>query len=224
MKLLIFIIIYALVFETASTGLGQSVDEAESRPREPIVGLPCEGCVAVFEGLPDTLSPNARIAPEDEPGEPMRIEGTVYDQEGNPAPVVIVYAYHTDAIGIYPRDPAMRGTAAYRHGKLRAWVKTNEQGHYRFNTIRPSSYPNSTMAAHVHMHIIEVGRCTYYIDSIHFKEDPYLSKKEKKELLEGRGGSGLVIPEKDENGIWQVNRDIHLGENVPGYPGNQDEG
>jgi hypothetical protein len=33
-----------------------------------------------------------------------------------------------------------------------------------------------------------------------------------------RGGSGLVQPTRDENGVWVVARDIVLGEGVPGYP------
>ena len=35
----------------------------EARATEPIVGLPCEGCEAIFEGLPDTLTSIARLAP-----------------------------------------------------------------------------------------------------------------------------------------------------------------
>ena len=30
--------------------------------REPVVGLPCEGCGAVFVGLPESLEARARIA------------------------------------------------------------------------------------------------------------------------------------------------------------------
>ncbi|UCF68791.1 MAG: hypothetical protein JSV80_05745, partial [Acidobacteriota bacterium] len=146
-----------------------------------------------------------------------RIEGIVFDDNGRPATGVIVYAYHTDAGGVYPRDEDLRGHAAYRHGRLRGWVQTDERGRYRFETIRPASYPNSTIPAHVHMHIIEVGCCTYYIDSVKFDDDPLLSPVERKQLATGRGGSGLVAPRRDANGVWIVRRDIRLGEGVPGY-------
>ena len=190
----------------------------EARARESVIGLPCEGCEAVFDGLPDTLSSVIRLAPEDEPGQPMQIEGIVYDHSGSPAPDVIVYAYHTDARGIYPRDERLRGQAAYRHGRLRGWAKTDADGRYRFHTIRPASYPDTESPAHVHMHVIEVGCCTYYIDSIHFADDPRLSQEERDQLVEGRGGSGLVRPAKNENGVWIVTRDIKLGEGVPRHP------
>ncbi len=86
----------------------------------------------------------------------------------------IVYAYQTDRGGIYPRDESLRGLAAYRHGALRAWVTAGEGGRYRFDTVRPGGYPNSDMAQHIHMHVIEPGCCTYYIDDIVFEDDPRL--------------------------------------------------
>ena len=152
--------------------------------QEPIVGLPCEGCEAVFEGLPDALSAVARLAPADEPGEPMRIVGTIRDAEGHPAAGVIVYAYHTDAHGIYPRDERLSGTTAYRHGRLRGWVVSDANGRYRFDTIRPAQYPQGETPAHVHMHVIEPGCCTYYIASIHFTDDRLLSATEREALWE----------------------------------------
>lgn len=201
---------------------GACAGAAEAPPaadgREPIVGGPCEGCEAVYEGLPEELGHRARIAPEDEPGEPMRIEGRVLGPDGEPAPGVIVYAYHTDRRGIYPKDEDTRGQAAYRHGRLRAWVETDAEGRYRFDTIRPASYPETTVPAHVHLHVLEPGCCTYWIDSIHFLDDPHLDA-EARAHQDGRGGPGLVTPDKDEDGTWVVKRDIVLGENVPGYPG-----
>ena len=38
-----------------------SADEPPA-PREAVIGLPCEGCEAVFDGLPDSLASAARIA------------------------------------------------------------------------------------------------------------------------------------------------------------------
>jgi Tol biopolymer transport system component len=191
-------------------GLAVTVDA-----QEPVIGLPCEGCEAVFDALPDTLGSVARIAPQGEPGEPMRIDGTVRDLQGNPVHGMIVYAYHTDAHGSYPRDERLRGQTAYRHGRLRGWAKTDERGHYRFYTIRPASYPDGTTPAHVHMHVIQPGCCTYYVSSIHFSDDPRLSAEERNELG-SRGGSGLVEP-RVVDGTWVVTRDITLGKGVPGY-------
>jgi protocatechuate 3,4-dioxygenase beta subunit len=180
--------------------------------------LPCEGCEAVFEGLPATIDSNARIAPVDEPGQPMRIVGTVFDASGQAVPGVIVYAYQTDARGLYPAASSVRGQAAARHGRLRAWAQTDAEGSYSFETIRPGGYPGTEIPAHVHMHVIEAGCCTYYIDDILFEDDERLTPRRRRELVLGRGGDGVVAPQRDAEGVWVVRRDIQLGEQIPGYP------
>ena len=114
---------------------------------EPIVGRPCEGCEAVFEGIPPEIPSVSRIAPETESGEAMVIEGTVRNAGGTPIPGIILYACHTSAGGVYAKDEALRGTAAYRHGRLRGWVRTDGAGRYRFETIRPGPYTGSSAAS-----------------------------------------------------------------------------
>ena len=158
-----------------------------------------------------------RIAPRGEPGEPMRIEGKVVHRDGTAAAGTIVYAYHTNAKGIYPRNERSRGQAAYRHGMLRGWAKAGEDGRYRFDTVRPAGYPTSNIPQHIHMHVIEPGRCTYYIDDIVFEDDPRLTPDKRDQDTRGRGGTGVVRPRRDEGGIWLVERDIILGEEILGY-------
>lgn len=210
-------VVLALAFCGAIPIAAHAQQKADARPREPIIGGPCEGCEGVFEGLPDTLSSVTRIAPPGEPGQPLIIDGTVRDQRGEPAPGIIVYAYHTDASGIYRQLDNAPGEWARRHGQLRGWAKTDSLGHYRFITIRPGHYPGRDAPEHVHMHVIEPGCCTYYIASIHFDDDPLLSDATRQSDADGRGGSGLTHPTRDADGVWHVRRDIQLGAGVPGY-------
>lgn len=84
--------------------------------------------------------------------------------------------------------------------------------------MRPGGYPDSDLPEHVHLHVIEVGRCTYYIDDVLFEDDPRLTAAKRATLITGRGGSGLAMPTLDEAGVHVVVRDIHLGRNIPGYP------
>ncbi len=184
---------------------------ADAGARERVVGLPCEGCEDVFAGMPAEILPHARIAPADEPGEALGIGGVVTDTAGKPAPGIIVYAYQTDANGIYPE-------ADTRHGRLRGWARTDAEGRYRFDTIRPASYPGTTIPQHVHMHVIEPGRCTYYIEDVLFDDDPNLGARDRERARNGRGGSGVAVPARDDAGVWHVTRDIRLGANIPGYP------
>src|SRR5690242_16668822 len=75
---------------------------ARSQISIPVLGGPCEGCNWVFDDLPTTFASRARIAPPDEAGAPMTFEGVVTTPRGKPADRIVVYAYHTDASGIYP--------------------------------------------------------------------------------------------------------------------------
>jgi protocatechuate 3,4-dioxygenase beta subunit len=179
---------------------------------EPVIGGPCEGCELVFAGMPETPAVRARIAPPGEPGEPMTIEGSVSHGDGTPAAGVVVYAYHTDAMGVYP-------TAATRHGRLRGWARTDAAGRYRFDTIRPGGYPGRQAPQHVHMHVVERGRGTYWVDELQFTDDPLLPASRRRASRRERGGSGVVTPTRDADGVWQVRRDIRLGEAVPDYGG-----
>lgn len=173
--------------------------------REPVIGGPCQGCEWVFDDLPGALSSRARIAPPGEPGVPLTFEGVVNDARGAPTAGIIVYAYHTDSTGIYP-------AARNRHGRLRGWTITDAAGRYRFDTIRPGAYPGREVAEHVHMHVIEPGRGTYYIDNLLFEDDPLLTAADRKG--HGRGGIGLTRPER-RGDTWYARRDIVLGLNIP---------
>jgi protocatechuate 3,4-dioxygenase beta subunit len=95
---------------------------------ETIVGLPCEGCEAVFVGRPASLSWESRLAPPGLAGEPLILDGTVRDRRDRPVAGLIVYAYQTNADGVYPPDDRTRRTAAANHGSLRAWAKTDARG------------------------------------------------------------------------------------------------
>lgn len=178
-----------------------------------------EGCEAVFQGRPERLAAETQIAPAREPGQRMLLEGIVRDASGAPVPGVVVYAYHTDDRGEYPPDERFpRGSWARRHGRLRAWAQTDASGRYAFDTIRPAGYPGTNTPAHVHLHVIEPGRCTYYIDDVVFDDDPRLTARQRAGHAHGRGGSGLTKPTRDPDGRWRVQRDIVLGAQVPGYP------
>lgn len=183
----------------------------------PVIGE-CDGCEAVFQGLPSDPGSRVRLAPTDEPGDPLRMEGTVYRPDGSPAPGVIVYAWHTDARGVYPPSPELEGAAA-RHGRLRGWAETDARGRYAFLTVRPGSYPDRDAPQHVHMVVLEPGCCAYWIDDVNFLDDPLLPPDAASPDDEPRGGEGLVEPRRQPDGGWVVTRDITLGQGVPGHPG-----
>jgi len=148
----------------------------------------------------------------------MLITGRVLAPDGKPKANVVIYAYHTDARGIYPKPAQSLGATVDRHGRLRGWARSDAEGRYSFETIRPASYPSRNIPAHVHMHVIERGCATYYIDEIVYTDDPLLTPTERARHDGGRGGGGVTTPERDTaSGAWKVVRDIRLGADIPGY-------
>src|SRR5947209_3145952 len=96
--------------------------------------------------VPAKVSTIGIIAGPDEPGERLIITGQVFGPDGRtPAPGVLVYAYQTDATGLYHND-------AQRVARLHGWAKTDSEGRFEFHTVRPGAYPERDIAAHVHFH------------------------------------------------------------------------
>ena len=175
----------------------------------PVIGGPCQGCEFVFVGMPLKPVTHSTIAPETEKGEKLNLTGTIVNEDGKSAEGIIVYAYQTNDEGIYPEGETW-------HGQLRGWAITNQNGEYSFRTVRPKAYPNRDTPQHIHLHVIEPNKGTYYIDDVTFDDDPLLSQ-EYREKANCRGGCGLSTPEKDTDGEWKVSRLIVLGKNIPNY-------
>ena len=180
-----------------------------------VVGGACDNCKLMFEGIPASFSWETKIAPSDEPGEPILIRGTIYHNDGKtPASGVILYVYHTDHSGIY--SPGAAQTAAKRHGHLRGWMKSDGQGRYQFRSIRPAAYPERNAPQHIHATIKEPQATPYWIDEYQFDDDPLLTTKEKAKTQQ-HGGPGIIHLTKNEKGEWVGQRNIILGLNISGY-------
>lgn len=180
--------------------------------------MPCEGCEAIFEcpvpleqsNAVDTLPDFTGAGPK------MLITGTIYESDGKtPAPNVVLYVYHTDQTGVYPTKGDEKGWGK-RHGYIRGWIRTGEDGKYAFYTLKPASYPTGRNPAHIHPIVKEPDMKPYWVDEYLFDDDPYLTAAERKQLR-GYGGSGiLILTSKD--GLLTASRDIVLGRNIENYP------
>lgn len=170
-------------------------------------GAECEWCGA--HEAPAQLSSEITIAPTGEPGSRLVLTGTVYEADGaTPAGGVLIYLYHTNARGRYPRRGDEAGNAR-RHGYLRGWVRTGDDGEYTVHTIVPGSYPMRSEPAHIHITVKEPDRDEYWIDSVLFEGDPNLTPKERSRQT-GRGGPGIVELRQLEDGTFRAVRDIVL--------------
>ena len=183
-----------------------------------IVGGGCDGCELMYIGMPEKLKSTSISPGWNEKGQKLIVTGTVFQLDGKtPAPDVIIYYWQTDNTGHYSPAPGM-DERAKRHGHIRGWVKTDENGNYTIKTIRPAPYPNQTMPAHIHLSVKEPDVANeYYTDEINFDDDKLLIPHFRKYPQENRGGSGVVrILLKDNLQIAE--HKIVLGLNIPNYP------
>jgi protocatechuate 3,4-dioxygenase beta subunit len=169
----------------------------------------CEGCEAIHEHSFQGLTSSTTIPPQGEPGDRLVLTGRVLKPDGvTPAPGVVVYAYHTNAAGVYPTRGTERGWDR-RHGYLRGWVVSGPDGGYRFETIRPGPYPGRADPAHIHLIVKEPDRREYWIDEVVFLDDPRVDDRYR--AAQGRrGGSGVIGLTRDPSGAWLGRRDIIL--------------
>lgn len=155
--------------------------------------------------VPDSVSWRTTFDVKPEDGEAMIISGTVFKADGKtPAPNTLIYFYHTDKFGIYGR------AGQPKHGRFRGWMLTDAKGRYEFASVRPASYPNSTISQHVHMTITTADSTEDWIDSILFEGDRFVTAHER-EISGKRGGFDPIVKlEKGKDGIMRAVRDIKL--------------
>jgi protocatechuate 3,4-dioxygenase, beta subunit len=182
-----------------------------------LVGGGCDGCEIMYVGMPSNILSTDTSAGWTEKGQKLLITGKVYKMDGKTvAPNVIIYYWQTDNNGYYSASKGM-DEKAKRHGHIRGWVKTNENGEYSIYTIKPAPYPNDNIPAHIHTSIKEPNiNNEYYIDEFIFDDDKLLTG-DKRKALENRGGSGVLRVLLNDN-VQIAEHNIILGLNIPNYP------
>lgn len=182
------------------------------------IGGPCEGCEAIYETpVPFSSLNMVDTLPDfNEKGPKLEISGTVYKQDGKtPAGGVVLYIYHTNQQGRYPKKGGETGWRK-RHGYIRGWVKTTAEGRYKFYTLKPGPYPGRNDPAHIHITVKEPDKSEYYMDDFVFDNDSLLTK-DKRSVLQNRGGNG-IMQLQPKNNLFIATRNIILGKNIPDYP------
>ncbi|HEY0676818.1 MAG TPA: hypothetical protein VGD17_00980 [Chitinophagaceae bacterium] len=110
-----------------------------------------------------------KIVTPAEKGTPAIIKGKLL--AGNKASAdMLVYVYQTDNRGWYNANQQDGQT----HSRLFGYVKTNAQGEFEFHTIRPASYPNSTLPQHIHVEVYAPGGERVHFTELLFDDDPNL--------------------------------------------------
>jgi len=174
-------------------------------PARPEPGPDCVECP--HWEAPASLTDSMTIAKGSEPGTRLVVEGTIFQSDGKtPAAGILLYAYHTNAQGLYAHAPGTTGQGRW-HGELRGWLRTGAAGRYRIETIRPAPYPTRNIPAHIHMHVMAPGGRERWIEDIVFDDDPLVTASYR-QGLQNIGGPGVVHAEPDAAGVLHARRDI----------------
>ena len=113
-------------------------------------------------------------------GQRIQVSGRVLDENGRPVPHTLVEVWQANAAGRYlhrrdqhnaPIDPNFTG---------QGHTLTDEQGHYRFITIKPGAYPwknhyNAWRPAHIHFSLFGPAVATRLVTQMYFEGDPMLA-------------------------------------------------
>lgn len=153
--------------------------------------------------VPADVSWSTKLAPVSDKGERIYVSGTVFGLDGRtPASNALIYLYHTDIYGIYGREGELR------HGRYRGWMLTDAKGRYEFESIKPASYPNSTIASHIHMTVTTETIKEDWVDSILFEGDRFITQQER---VVRKGGFDPILKfVKSSDGISRGVRNIQL--------------
>lgn len=211
--------VFAVLLLITIEGCSDSKINAQTNniSQEGRVGGKCEGCDAIYENTTpfNALDWQLTLPGYNDRNRRLHISGTVYQADGKtPAGGIILYVYHTDQSGNYPRKGNETGWGQ-RHGYIRGWLKTNSQGQYSIRTTKPGSYPGGGAAAHIHCIVKEDKLNEYYIGDFLFDDDPLLTSRERS--TQTPGGSG-VLKLQQRNGISSGVRNIYLGKYIRNYP------
>jgi len=151
---------------------------------------------------PAVLSSAARIAPSEEPGEPLQVVGTLIDTDGRtPARNAVIFAYHTDVTGEYDRPGG--------GWRLKGWARPDASGRFVFDTIGPAPYPDRSTPAHVHV-CVELGdgsRRT--LKDVLFEGDPLLNASDIR-ASKALGRFAYICPVRRRDGRATVDIALRL--------------
>ncbi len=184
------------------------------------VGGECEAgyCDLMYLAMPKKINAVDTSAGWYEKGQKLMVSGTAYQLDGKtPAPNVIIYYHHTDNDGYYsPRKDQPENQT--RHGHIRGWMKTDKDGKYTLYTIRPASYPNTNLPAHIHWLIKEPDvNNEYWTDDLTFEDDKLLLPYIKDHKPGNLGGNGIVKTVLKDS-VQIAEKNFILGLNIPNYP------
>jgi protocatechuate 3,4-dioxygenase beta subunit len=113
-------------------------------------------------------------------GERIIVTGRVLDEDGRPIPGTLVEIWQANAAGRYAHEVDQHEAPLDLHFCGVGRVLTDEQGVYRFITIKPGAYPwrnhyNAWRPQHIHFSLFGPSFATRLVTQMYFPGDPLLA-------------------------------------------------
>jgi protocatechuate 3,4-dioxygenase beta subunit len=154
--------------------------------RHPLAGVRQFSCVAIaflalaiaalaaqsIHEAPAAAPSSGRVTPEGEPGQALHVSGVVVGADGTPISGASLYIYQTDREGYYGVKPASDN----RNPRLKLFLRSDAKGGWSFDTIKPGSYPNGRVPAHIHFEVSAPGRAPKIFEIV-FEGDSYVTSE-----------------------------------------------
>ena len=167
---------------------------------------------------PENSPSSITVAGTSEPGARIVVTGRTL-LANKPVAGVSIYVFHTDSKGFYSDRPDDRMSEL--HPRLHGALRTDAQGRYRYETIRPGGYDN--WPAHVH-YVIKADGYEPLLVALQFEDDPIIARMRKLKMRipadtdAFRDGPCKARPDcivtrpvaLDAQGVGHVNRDIQM--------------
>ena len=124
-------------------------------------------------------------------GQVLTVTGRVLNLNGEPVRNAKIEIWQANAHGRYthPSDPSRAPIDPNFEGS--ASLTTDDDGRYRFTTVKPAAYPagpNGMRPAHIHFQVS--GRQDRLVTQMYFEGDPYNNTDR---ILQSAGRTGLLI-------------------------------
>jgi protocatechuate 3,4-dioxygenase beta subunit len=158
-----------------------TIKRAPKRPLIPLASTLSELTGPTFEERwcgPDTPD-LTRIAGGEAQGQRIILAGRVLDEDGRPVRRTLLEVWQANAAGRYAHDTDDHDAPLDPHFLGAGQVVTDDDGAFRFLTIRPGAYPwrntyNAWRAAHIHFSVFGPSFATRLITQMYFPGDPLL--------------------------------------------------
>jgi len=174
--------------------------------------------VGPFYAIALTRKPMNILATEAAQGQRIRVEGRVFDGDGQPIPDVMVEIWQANAYGRYnhPEDKQEKPLDQSFTGWGRSG--TDKNCFYSFETIKPGSVPganDSVQAPHVNVTIFARGMLSHAYTRMYFADEPANETDPVLNSIKNKARRQTLIADRaDKDGKTVYHFDIRLqGEN-----------